>query len=126
MAKSVKLTPRELDIMSVLWSSKGASVTDIRTGLSDKLAPQTVYTMLRLLESKGFVRRVPEGKAYIYHAAIRPNDAGDGALKRLVNKVYKGSREMLVSRLLAVDDVSPGELRRIQQLIRDRLKETEP
>jgi BlaI family penicillinase repressor len=112
--------------MSILWArDTGTTVTEIRQALADPLAPQTVHTMLRLLESRGFVRREPEGKAYLYFARIGPNDAGDGALKRLVSKVYQGSRAMLVSRLLQDDDVSPEELRRMQALIRERLKETE-
>jgi BlaI family penicillinase repressor len=125
MPRSVTLTRRELDIMSVLWARKGATVTEIRDALTDSLAPQTVYTMLRLLESRGFVRREMDGKAYVYHARIGPNDAGDGALKRLVNKVYRGSQALLVSRLLMDDKVTREELRRMQRMIRSRLTETD-
>src|SRR5690242_9025720 len=49
MAKTVSLTKRELDIMSVLWRRKSATVGEIRDDLTDDLAYPTVQTMLRVL-----------------------------------------------------------------------------
>jgi predicted transcriptional regulator len=125
MARSVQLTRRELDIMSVLWRMGDATVGEIRDALSDDLAYPTVQTMLRVLEGKRFVRHKLDGRAFRFHPLIGPHDAGDGALKRLVSKVYQGSRELLVSRLIADEDVSADELRRMKKLLQQRLDEAD-
>jgi predicted transcriptional regulator len=125
MTRGVTLTRRELDLMSVLWHLKSATVAEVRERLSDDLAYPTVLTMLRNLEMKGYARHEEEGRAFRYYPVLHPNDAGDGALKRLVSKVYQGSRELLVSRLIADDKISPQELRRIKKLLQDRLNEVD-
>ncbi len=124
MARTVTLTRRELDIMSVLWKVGNATVGEIRDALPDDLAYPTVQTMLRVLEAKRFVRHELDGRAFRFYPRIAPDDAGDGALKRLVSKVYQGSRELLVSRLIADEDVSPDELRRMKKLLQQRIDET--
>ncbi len=125
MPRSVTLTRRELDLMSVLWHLKSATVAEVRDRLTDDLAYPTVLTMLRNLEIKGYARHEEEGRAFRYYPVLQPNDAGDGALRRLVSKVYQGSRELLVSRLIADEKISPNELRRIKKLLQERLKEVD-
>ena len=111
--------------MSILWRLKSATVAEVRERLTDDLAYPTVLTMLRNLEIKGYARHEEEGRAFRYYPVLQPNDAGDGALRRLVSKVYQGSRELLVSRLIADEKISPNELRRIKKLLQERLKEVD-
>lgn len=120
---SIHLTKRELDLMAVIWELGSATVADVQAGLQDDLAYSTVLTLLRTLEHKGYVRHEKHGKAFHYFPLIQPNDAGDTALKRLLNKVYKGSRELLIARLVASEDVSPEELERIREQVDRRLEE---
>ena len=122
---SIRLTPRELDIMAVLWRLGSGTVNEVWDGLEDDLAYSTVLTMLRTLEGKGHVRHEAEGKAYRYHPVTLSEDAGGGALDRVLDKIYQGSRELLVTRLLADEEVSPEELRRIRELLDERLGELE-
>ena len=123
MADAVTLTRRELDIMSVLWRRGRATVAEVRDDLADDLAYPTVQTMLRVLEGKGYVGHTVDGRAFRFHALIEQDEAADSALGRLVAKVYHGSRELLVSRLLADEDISADELRRIKKLLQKRLDE---
>ena len=123
MTKSVSLTRRELDIMSVLWRRGDATVGEIRDALSDDLAYPTVQTMLRVLEGKGFVRHEQDGRAFRFFPLIAADDAGDSALKRLVSKVYQGSRELLMTRLIADETISPKELRRMKKILQQRIDE---
>jgi BlaI family penicillinase repressor len=111
--------------MAVLWQKKSATVAEVRDALADDLAYPTVLTMLRNLEIKRYARHEEEGRAFRYYPVIQPNDAGDGALRRLVSNVYQGSRELLISRLLADDRISATELRRIKRLLQDRLEEVD-
>ena len=123
---SVHLTKRELDVMAVVWDQGSATVSDVLERLSDRLAYSTVQTVFRTLEAKGFVRHEQEGKAFRFFPLIEPDDAGDTALKRLISKVYRGSRELLVARLVSDEGISADELRRIRSRLDERLKEIEP
>mgnify|MGYP003396241892 FL=1 len=59
----IRFTPRELDIMGVLWSRGPSTVAEVREAIEDDLAYNTVLTMLKILEGKGYVSRAPEGCA---------------------------------------------------------------
>ena len=123
MTDAVSLTRRELDIMSVLWRRGSATVAEVRDDLVDDLAYPTVQTMLRVLEGKGYVGHTVDGRAFRFHALVEQDAAADSALDRLIAKVYHGSRELLVSRLLADEDISADELRRIKRLLQKRIDE---
>jgi predicted transcriptional regulator len=123
MADPVSLTRRELDIMSVLWRRGTATVAEVRDDLADDLAYPTVQTMLRVLEEKGYVGHTVDGRAFRFRALVEQDEAADSALERLVAKVYHGSRELLVGRLLADEDISTDELRRIKKLLQKRIDE---
>jgi BlaI family transcriptional regulator, penicillinase repressor len=119
----VHLTRRELDVMSVLWKHGSATVAEAREGIGDDLAYPTVLTMLRTLETKGHVRHQQEGKGFRYFPVLQSEDAGTSALGRVLDKVYQGSREMLVAGLLSDESIDEEELRRLRKLVNDRLKE---
>ena len=119
----IRFTPRELDVMAVLWQHGSATVADVKAGIKDELAYVTVLTVLRTLEAKGHVRHVQEGKAFRYFPKTKSASAGSGALARVLDKMYRGSREMLVASLLEDENVSDAELERLQQLIERRMKE---
>lgn len=117
------LTPRELDVMAALWRRGSATVAEVLDDLGEGLAYTTVLTVLRGLEAKGAVRHQEERKAYRYVPRLKPSKVGDRSLKRLLDKVYQGSRELLVARLVADRDVSPEELKRLRRLVDERLRE---
>ena len=121
MAK--QLTKRELDLMSVVWENGSATVGEVLNALSGEITYSTVMTIFRTLESKGHVRHEQAGKAFRFFALTGPEVVGEGALTRLLDKVYQGSRELLVSRLLSSEDVSAEELKKIRKQLDDRLKE---
>jgi BlaI family penicillinase repressor len=117
------LTRRELDVMAVVWELGSATVTDVLERLPDDLHYSTVLTVFRTLKAKGHVRHERDGKAYRYYPVTRSEDAGDRALRRLVDKVFQGSREMLVAPLVSDENIAPDELRRIRRRLSEPLKE---
>lgn len=121
---AVHLTRRELDVMAVLWEHGSATVADVKADITDEIAYVTVLTVLRTLELKGHVRHVQEGKAYRYFPRTKSTSAGSGALARVLEKMYRGSREMLVAGLLDDENVTEAELHRLQKMIEQRLRET--
>ena len=117
------LTARELDVMAALWRRRSATVAEVLDELGEDLAYTTVLTVLRGLEAKGAVRHQQEGKAHRYYPRIRPAGVGDRSLKRLLDKVYQGSRELLLARLVADREISAEELKRLRRLVDERLRE---
>ena len=122
---SLHLTNRELDVMAVLWDRGSATVAEAQESLAEELAYTTVLTVLRGLEAKGHVRHEPEGKAFRYFPTVEPGAAGEKVLGRILDKIYQGSRELLITRLLSDDAVSEAELRRIRRMLDERLGEVD-
>ena len=122
---SISPTKRELDVMSVVWELGSATVGKVRDQLADDLAYSTVLTIFRTLKTKRYVRYEQEGKAFRYHPLIQPDDVGDSTLARLLTKVYRGSRQRLVTRLVSNEAVPLEELHSIRKMRDERLKEME-
>jgi len=114
-------TDRELDVMAVLWQGGSGTVSEVRDGLDDALAYTTVLTILRTLEEKGFVTHVAEGKAHRYLPAVTADLAGKSALSRVLDKIFGGSSELLLTQLVSDRNLDPAELRRLRKLLDERL-----
>lgn len=119
----VTFTERELDVMAILWDMGSATVSEVRERLEDRLAYTTVLTVLRTLEAKGYVDHQEEGKAHRYAPTVARNAAGQSALRRLTEKVFAGSPELLLTQLVSGRRLSAEELKRMRQLLDQRLKE---
>src|SRR5512140_2361061 len=111
MRMSVAFTERELDIMAVLWERGPSTAAEVRAQLTDDLAYNTVLSMLRILEEKGHVRHAEEGRAHRYFPLVAREDAGTSALERLVEKVFGGSAELLLTHFMRDRKLDAAELR---------------
>lgn len=121
----ISFTDRELDVMAVLWERGQATVAEVRDALEDRLAYTTVLTVLRTLEEKGHVAHEGGGKAYRYYPLVERQAAGTSALSRVVDKLFRGSPALLLTHLVGDARLSEEDLRRMQQLLEERLKEDE-
>ena len=115
---TLHLTPRELDIMSVLWALGEATVTEVRDRIDPDLAYTGVSSMIRTLELKGYVsHRRGEGRTHVYLALLEPEKAGESALSRVLDKVYGGSPIKLLAHLVEQRGLSEKELTRMRELL---------
>ncbi len=119
----ISFTDRELDVMAVLWEHGTGTVAEVREQLHDELAYTTVLTVLRTLEEKGYVAHEEEGRAHRYRPLVARDRAGRSALRRLIPRLFAGSPELLMTQLVSDRDLSEAELRRMQRLLEQRLKE---
>ncbi len=93
-----ELTKAEDQIMQVLWQLKTAFVKDVIEKLpSPKPAYNTVSTIIRILEKKGFVSFKAYGKTHEYFPIIAKEEYSNYYLKNFVNRYFKGSFQDLVS-----------------------------
>lgn len=118
---AIAFTDRELDVMAVLWRNGSGTVAEVRDALPDDLAYNTVLTVLRTLQEKGYVRPTAEGRAHRYVPTVTQEQAGKSVLARVLDKVFAGSAESLLTQLVSDRTVSPDELRRLRKLLDDRL-----
>ena len=109
----MQLGDRELEVMTWLWANGSGTVTEVKEGLTDPLAYTTVLTILRNLEAKGFLRRKDEGRAHRYFPRVQQKAARRRALRRLIDTLFLGSPQALLSHLVDEHDLSAAELRRI-------------
>lgn len=119
---TTQLTDREAAIMHVLWERGPSSVAEVRAALKNRLAHTTVQTMLRILESKGFVAHEPEGRQHRFHALVAESAARRSALKHLVGKLFRGSSELLFTQLVSDHELSDAEIRRLRKLLAEKEK----
>jgi BlaI family transcriptional regulator, penicillinase repressor len=109
----MSLGDRELDVMTWLWAHDSGTVTEVKEGLGVPLAYTTVLTILRNLEAKGFLRREDEGRAHRYFPRVKQQAARRRALRRLIDTLFLGSPEALLTHLVDDQDLSPAELKRM-------------
>jgi len=121
-----QFTDRELDIMNVLWVTGGATATEVQQRLADKLAYNTVLTMLRILEEKGYLRHEEEGRAFRYIPRVARKAAKASAVKRLVRKLFDGEAKLLATELVANRSLSADDLRELRAMLDERLKDCDP
>lgn len=107
--------------MSILWEKGSATVTEVREALEDDLAYTTVLSVLQALELKTHVRHETEGRAHRFFPTIERSAAEKRRIGRLLDKLYHGSREVLITRLVSEEELSREELERIRDLIDERL-----
>jgi predicted transcriptional regulator len=118
----ITFTDRELDVMAVLWERGSATVAEMRERMPDDLAYTTVLTILRTLEEKGHVGHREEGKAHRYFPLVERRVAGRSALTRLIETVFNGSPELLLTQLVSDRELTEEQLKRIRKLMDARLR----
>jgi len=111
------LTDRETDVMQVLWDHGPSVVAEVRDHLTDDLAYTTVLTILRTLETKGYVGHEAEGRVHRYFPAVEEQAARKSALQHLLGKLFKGSSELLLTHLVSDRKLSPSEVERMRELL---------
>lgn len=125
----VVLGDRELDVMGVLWDVGSGTVAEVREHLRERprerrpadLAYTTVLTILRNLERKGLVAHEVEGQAHRFVPRVPRAAARRSALARLVDKLFHGAPEQLLTHLVEERALGTEDLRRLRRAI-DRLE----
>jgi BlaI family penicillinase repressor len=117
--RSPALTEAEHRIMAVLWDRPGSTVGHVVERIAGPARPayNSVLTILRILEKKGYVAHEKEGRAFVYSAVVDRQQARRGALSHVLSRFFNGSREALVMDLLGHEDVGPDEIARVKQLL---------
>lgn len=119
----IVLADREADLMEVLWDHGPSTVAEVRKKLKAKLAYNTVLSILRTLEAKGYVGHEEEGRAHRYLAIVEREAARRSALRHLSSKLFKGSVELLMTSAVSDRRLSDEQVQRIRELLDQRSQE---
>ncbi|MDG3583118.1 MULTISPECIES: BlaI/MecI/CopY family transcriptional regulator [Galbibacter] len=109
-----QLTKAEEEVMQILWQLKKANVAAIINELPEpKPAYNTVSTIVRILESKGFVNHEQEGKGYLYFPVLKKSEYSNQSINKLVDGYFQGSFKSMVSFFVKKNDISLKEMEAI-------------
>jgi BlaI family penicillinase repressor len=118
-----ELTRAEEQIMHVMWYLKEAYIKDIIERLPEpKPAYNTVSTVVRILEKKGFVGHEAFGKTHRYRPLVAKEDYTQAFLKSFVRNYFSDSYQELVSFFAKDRDLSISELEEILAALRDEIR----
>ena len=112
-------TELELEILKVLWRLGPATVRQVRDELAAvrDLAYTTVMTMMTIMDTKGYVKRVKDGRSFIYEATYQEQKASRNMLKDVVDRLFGGSTKAVMQHLLETSELDDEELNQIRQII---------
>ena len=109
-----KLTAKEEEVLGFFWKHGALHVKDI-VELYDEPKPQfnTISTLVRTLEDKGYVGHTQQGKTYLYHAAIAEQEMGKKSIGNLVSRYFKNSYLRVVSSFVEDGNLPIEDLRKL-------------
>lgn len=113
-----ELTRAEEQIMQVLWELKKAFVKEVIEQLPEpKPAYNTVSTIIRILETKGFIGHTAFGKSHQYHPLISKEEYKNFATDKLLNGYFENSVESMFSFFVKKEKIDLSEADEILKLI---------
>lgn len=115
--QSVTLTEAELRIMDVLWRKGTGTVQQVLDWLPSALAYNSVLTTMRILERKGHVKHVKDGRAHVYEPIIGRQEATRSEIQHLVGRFFRNSHEALVLNILEDEAIDAGKLKRLREML---------
>ncbi|MFO0913386.1 MAG: BlaI/MecI/CopY family transcriptional regulator [Pirellulales bacterium] len=118
--KAKELTERELEVMHAFWEHGELSIADAQQRLDSEgraLAYTTVATLVRILCEKDFLTQTTTVRPHRFCPTRSFQDVSGRLVSDLVERVFRGSREALLVRLMEEHQLTPDERARIEQLV---------
>ena len=117
-----ELTERELEVMHAFWNKGESTVATVRDELATagrELAYTTVATLVRILTEKGFLEQTSQERPFLYRPIRTFEDVSGSLLGDVVQRVFRGSREQLLMRLLEERQLTPEERDVLEAILRE-------
>lgn len=119
-----QLTKAEEQVMQILWEIKKGFVKDVLDKISKpKPAYNTISTIIRILEKKGFVSYKAYGKTHEYFPIVEKNQYRSFYLKTMVSGYFGGSFERLVSFFAKDNDMDIHEMEELLKNVQNDIKD---
>ncbi|HUY89167.1 MAG TPA: BlaI/MecI/CopY family transcriptional regulator [Pirellulales bacterium] len=118
-----ELTERELEIMQVFWKRGELTVADVQQALAEaglQRAYTTIATLVRILCDKGFVEQTNQERPFRFRPAKSYEEVSGRLLSDLVDRVFQGSREQLLVRLMGEKKLSAQERAVLEEILKEQ------
>ena len=110
------LTKAEEEVMQYVWKLEKTKVADIIEVMPEpKPAYNTVSTIIRILEQKGFVGYEKQGRGHVYFPLVKKENYKNASLTKLMNSYFEGSFSSMVSFFMKKNDLSMNDLEQIMK-----------
>jgi predicted transcriptional regulator len=117
------ITKAQEEILRVVWEIGDGAITDVLEKLPDpKPAYNTVATVIKVLEKKGYLGHRTYGKTNVYHALVSRDEYGADLLKDAFIGLFNRSLNNMVSPLIQNNDFSLAELEELKQIVESEIK----
>ena len=120
--KASELTERELEVMQVFWKRGELTVAEVKDDLAAsglERAYTTVATLVRILSDKGFVEQLNDERPFRFRPLRSYEDVSARLLGDLLERVFQGSREQLLVRLMDQKKLSAKERAVLEDLLKE-------
>lgn len=109
------LTKTEEKVMQILWDIKKGFVKDVIEKMQEDPAPpyNTISSLIRLLEKKGFVGHTAYGKTYEYYPVISKAAYRRYTFKQYITSYFEGSPDKVLSFMVKEQSLSPEDIRKM-------------
>lgn len=115
--QSATFTEAELRIMDVLWRKGSCTVQQVLDWLPSTLAYNSVLTTIRILEKKGHVKHVKDGRAHVFEPTIGREEATRSEVRHLVSRFFRNSHEALLLNILQDEEIDADQLKRMREML---------
>lgn len=117
--QSGTLTEAELRIMNVLWVKGSGTVQQVLDSITETptLAYNSILTTIRVLEKKGYLKHLKDGRAHVYTPLVGRTEATRSEIRHLVGRFFKNSHEQLVLNLLEDQGIGQEEIGRLRDML---------
>ncbi len=108
--------------MNVLWRERSGTVQQVLDSITEKplLAYNSVLTTIRVLERKGYLKHLKDGRAHVYTPQVGQKEATRSEIRHLVSRFFKNSHEQLVLNLLEDQGIEPEEIGRLREMLTEK------
>lgn len=121
-------TEKELTILSILWRRGASTVREINTVMNhdEDTGYTTTLKLMQIMYDKGLLKRDDSMKTHVYSPANSEEQIQSEVVGNLLDRVFAGSTEKLMMRVLSSQPVTPDELSNLKKMIEMKEKESQP
>lgn len=107
--------------MKLVWQRDSATVRDVYEALLErrKIAYTTVMTMMKILETKGYLKKHRRDRAFMYRPTRPKNQVIGGMIREFIDRVFNGSAEPLLVHLVKSRRLGEKDLQKIVRMVEE-------
>ena len=118
-----EITKAQEDLLKALWKIKEGAISDVLNSLDEpRPAYNTVATVIKVLEKKGYVSHKTFGKTHVYFAVVSKKDYAQHLLKDTFKGLFNGSLNLMVSSFVKNKDVRLRELEELKEMLEKEIE----